>query len=782
MTNSKLKKQLMNLISKFYDEYEIDEDEDICFIIKEFLDEVVKNYKTHIEKDINAWASSIIIATDDFLSEYTQEVMLSDEEVLSFFNTNEKACNRPIALLINRLTDSKDRYLPDDINKGQIIDLFSKEIGFYDEDESNFTNEETLFSIMDEHQKKLNLKVEKWIDTFLEAIQKKDESYEEEDISFIYDTIMTFTNLSYLEAENNDTDEWNTETVKKVLLESIPANIPMDEPIIEITPNILSSFFRFIQSDKKILKESKIKDPIKIANYIDEHKEEFKKKSKNPENWSKVKKFTLQNMDKLEKFSKGGSLSKEDMNEIKNFEDEFMNILFDKMKEELIKEDEEREKMHNKKPKNLSKKSKQILKKQKVTKETPGDVVKEMETLLNYVKSKKVKLTKSLRKITLPQVKELNSLIDNTMDLDKPRAKQLDYPYIDALYSLAIISKLCIPEGKNTKYDNFIINEPVYNNWKKLNDTEKYFSLLEVIIKSEKREIFLEEGFFNDMLWFLPNMEKLFDKCRLNSRNISRNTIERQFYRHVNLFMTILHLFGFINIETEKLEKGGSWKIKKIMATDYGKAFYELIKNIFSRGDVFTYDVELIGEEIATNEDIEKDSGMFMKEIKKYFPELKKRLTIPKTEGKKGTYIFKVFLYKDVWRKIALSCDDTLDDLAFMILDVFDFDDTDHMYEFKIGRGFNEEVYHHPYSQSTPSADSVTLKGLDIKQGTRMIFIFDFGDWWEFFLELESIIPQNKKKEDDVLLESKGKAPPQYDYDEDDDEDWDYDEDWDDEI
>ena len=48
-----------------------------------------------------------------------------------------------------------------------------------------------------------------------------------------------------------------------------------------------------------------------------------------------------------------------------------------------------------------------------------------------------------------------------------------------------------------------------------------------------------------------------------------------------------------------------------------------------------------------------------------------------------------------------------------------------------------------------------------------MTYIFDFGDWWEFAVQLEAIQPDDARSQYAAILESYGKAPPQYpDWDE----------------
>ena len=43
-----------------------------------------------------------------------------------------------------------------------------------------------------------------------------------------------------------------------------------------------------------------------------------------------------------------------------------------------------------------------------------------------------------------------------------------------------------------------------------------------------------------------------------------------------------------------------------------------------------------------------------------------------------------------------------------------------------------------------------------------MEYIFDFGDWWEFQLQLEEINTDDLRPDYGEIIERKGKAPQQY--------------------
>lgn len=46
--------------------------------------------------------------------------------------------------------------------------------------------------------------------------------------------------------------------------------------------------------------------------------------------------------------------------------------------------------------------------------------------------------------------------------------------------------------------------------------------------------------------------------------------------------------------------------------------------------------------------------------------------------------------------------------------------------------------------------------------GKKMLFLFDYGDEWHFIIELKGIESREKDKDYPLIVESAGKAPPQY--------------------
>lgn len=109
--------------------------------------------------------------------------------------------------------------------------------------------------------------------------------------------------------------------------------------------------------------------------------------------------------------------------------------------------------------------------------------------------------------------------------------------------------------------------------------------------------------------------------------------------------------------------------------------------------------------------------------------------------------------------------------LAKSIVEAFDFD-FDHCFGFfdNLEQWTQAKVKYElfadlPDVESAPGAKSVKkTKAQEVFKmpGDKMLFLFDYGDNWEFLVELKSVELPNIKKSYPFFLESFGKAPRQY--------------------
>ena len=88
------------------------------------------------------------------------------------------------------------------------------------------------------------------------------------------------------------------------------------------------------------------------------------------------------------------------------------------------------------------------------------------------------------------------------------------------------------------------------------------------------------------------------------------------------------------------------------------------------------------------------------------------------------------------------------------------------MFSYKDRLGKTVKIVH-PDMNESPSTTEVKIGSLPLEIGSAIEYLFDFGDNWEFQLELESIKPDSSPNFNKIVA-SHGEAPPQYpDWDED---------------
>jgi hypothetical protein len=125
------------------------------------------------------------------------------------------------------------------------------------------------------------------------------------------------------------------------------------------------------------------------------------------------------------------------------------------------------------------------------------------------------------------------------------------------------------------------------------------------------------------------------------------------------------------------------------------------------------------------------------------------------------------------YRIIAVAGGTMLDEFARLIVTSFEFD-FDHAYGFydnltrwnHSDEGYEafadmDEESRHPGVKSTPIETAFPAPG------KRMLFLYDYGDEWNFIVELTGIEEPEEGENYPRLLESIGDPPPQYEYDRD---------------
>ena len=79
------------------------------------------------------------------------------------------------------------------------------------------------------------------------------------------------------------------------------------------------------------------------------------------------------------------------------------------------------------------------------------------------------------------------------------------------------------------------------------------------------------------------------------------------------------------------------------------------------------------------------------------------------------------------------------------------------------GKRWSRERFTFPFEDEGPHVDEPIIGELGLYVGQNILYLFDYGDEWEFRVELEEIRPEAPKPMKPKIVEKKGRAK-QYRY------------------
>ncbi len=134
-----------------------------------------------------------------------------------------------------------------------------------------------------------------------------------------------------------------------------------------------------------------------------------------------------------------------------------------------------------------------------------------------------------------------------------------------------------------------------------------------------------------------------------------------------------------------------------------------------------------------------------------------------------STHIFRIRLRPKIYRDIEIESSRSLYDLAAAIVRAFDFD-FDHAFGFYSKLGdyvFDSPVRYELFADLDGGSESRSVKRTKVAQafpdlGSKMQFLFDYGDEWRFRVEVIGLGEKTPKTRYPKILKTVGEAPPQY--------------------
>lgn len=372
-----------------------------------------------------------------------------------------------------------------------------------------------------------------------------------------------------------------------------------------------------------------------------------------------------------------------------------------------------------------------LIKQQTITADAPGTILNEFQVLLDYLQDGPVPVSNSLSHFSKQQCLELNECLQNSIQIDKARPKQANYPFIQGLYLLLRATQIVTiePKGKKTYLG---LNPEVFEQWQSLNPTEKYLTLLEAwLTRGVKSFLAKHQGSFGNFKYYVGDF--VLGNCTRNNwfkvnEPFKVKTAHEQLRleNEIKLYnVALMSLFGFMTVQDAKPEAGGGWNIQTLTLLPFGQAMLKVCQKIALENQV----------QFPIDQDASAPLNAFQPTFQPYFPEWKQVPTYPKPEFQPDLHIFKVTMerFPKVWSKLAISGNATLFGLSLLILESVNFDN-DHLHTFSLQNPLGRIIeIDHPFCESGNPATSDYLVGqLPLTIGQGLEYLFDFGDHWEF--------------------------------------------------
>lgn len=428
-------------------------------------------------------------------------------------------------------------------------------------------------------------------------------------------------------------------------------------------------------------------------------------------------------------------------------------------------------------------------------------ILKDFELFLRYVRHKQpLLLTSTKRCLRTADLLEINNKMSTPTRFVNSKSQQIAFNLLNAFFHIAKSAELFKVVSDSRKSSNNItlqLNETRIAHYDALNPDEQYFFLLEGFLQYlDHRDVYGYTFFFGDDFYTSLLKHPSGKKLTIADRNLNRSGQLKSAFDTPLLEM--LEIFGCFKLQWDQnLDARPRDRIcpyQAIIMTDLGKTMITMLWTKGPDGTRFLFDtmdpymsenVVLRALEFAdtdpkkVQEEVDYLTGKtFLQRFQHYFPsaEIKERLFPIERPFQEGTYTFKVALGKNLYRIIAMDAQLTLEDLHDAIQAVYKFDD-DHLYAFfmdSVAWSHSGDSYFDPRGEMDDQkpADLFKLGELGLYLQKAFLYVFDFGDNWQFHITVEAIEATTSETNKGYrLIETKGEAPAQYDWKDEDEDD-----------
>lgn len=396
----------------------------------------------------------------------------------------------------------------------------------------------------------------------------------------------------------------------------------------------------------------------------------------------------------------------------------------------------------------------ELLQQQVFNDNTPGTLLKDFTMILDFIGSQGLEVSKINHLISSKYLPEINALLTHPLTVDLKRPVQKSYPPINGLYLLLRASGLAYVETNKSR-SRLMLNPKIMDSWKGLNAIERYFALFDAWWQRGSQEIIGEEKDLDaSSNYFYPSIKFLHSKFQKQPYlNLIKTEVQYLRYHPGFHSLALLELFGFITVELDANPSDAVWPIRTLALTPWGSVLLPGLAGSMTNLTPYEryFDTATLTQLFDTLKSIRPDLRNTLLFAEQDFP-VNAALT------------FKVNL-EDASRTLLINSSDSLDDLAHAILAAFAFDN-DHLYEFVYKNRFSitKRISHPEALMDEDEASTATclIWSLGLVVGSKLTFLFDFGDNWKFSMELEAIDTETTPPAQPKVIKRSGKPPTQY--------------------
>lgn len=426
-------------------------------------------------------------------------------------------------------------------------------------------------------------------------------------------------------------------------------------------------------------------------------------------------------------------------------------------------------------------------------------IVTDFATFCSFLKEKTPLLSKRHAQLGKNDLFSLNSLLSRPVDVSGPYYLQAKYPTINLFFYLAMTSGLfAYASGRGNKA--CLVPTAKLEKYEALNLFTKYMFLFRIYWTKLDSEDLYPDAYPGQTIYLnAPDLLFQFIENAHPGEKITPGISGRQndiIDHYLTIFFNVaggmihcLSDFGFWEYEQtqsqERYQRKSDILVKSIIPSEFGLAMARACRNrpyalynepAHARGEVRPapnfFSTPENGWIIPDESDESTEEELirpFEEVFLPLFPEdainlaaIDELLAEDDQPKKLMAYVFKVSLDRNCWRRIKLSAAHTLDDLHDAIQSAFNFDN-DHLYAFFMdGRAWSKKAYWDPRGEEPPYANEVRLDQLELWEGRKFLYLFDFGDEWRFDVLVEEVREDETPPSRPVIIGKKGEAPEQY--------------------